>query len=95
MAGTGGRALRGLDARAAAVIRIDAVLLATQPLDMRAGTESELARVVQCYPHSLNRRDPSLPVRIRVTASFPPNRGVAKLTSAPSESPHPGESPLR
>jgi transposase len=31
------------------VIRIDAVWLAVQPLDMRAGTESALARVVQVF----------------------------------------------
>ena len=31
------------------MIRIDAVWLATQPLDMRAGTESALARVVQVF----------------------------------------------
>lgn len=39
----------GLDARAAALIRIDAVWLATTPLDMRAGTETALARVVQVF----------------------------------------------
>jgi transposase len=38
--------MHGLAARAAAVIRIDAVWLAAEPLDMRAGTESALARVV-------------------------------------------------
>lgn len=38
-----------LDARAAAVIRVDAVWLAVQPLDMRAGTESALARVVNVF----------------------------------------------
>ena len=31
------------------MIRIDAMWLATQPLDMRAGTESALARVVQVF----------------------------------------------
>ena len=31
------------------MIRIDAVWLAVQPLDMRAGTESALARVVQVF----------------------------------------------
>jgi transposase len=41
--------VRGLDARAAAVIRIEAVWLAVQPLDMRAGTESALARVVNVF----------------------------------------------
>jgi transposase len=38
------------------MIRIDAVWLATQPLDMRAGVDSCLARVVQVFgaahPHS-------------------------------------------
>lgn len=38
------------------VIRIDAVWLATTPLDMRAGTDSALARVVQVFgaahPHT-------------------------------------------
>ena len=46
------------------VIRIDAVWLATTPLDMRAGTDSALARVVQVFgaahPHTaylfVNRR---------------------------------------
>jgi transposase len=47
------------------LIRIDAVWLATTPLDMRAGTETALARVVQVFgsakPHHAylfaNRRD--------------------------------------
>lgn len=38
------------------VIRIDAIWLATTPLDMRAGTDSALARVVQVFgaahPHT-------------------------------------------
>lgn len=38
------------------MIRIDAVWLATQPLDMRAGIDSTLARVVKvfgaAYPHT-------------------------------------------
>ena len=33
----------------AAVIRIDAVWLAVEPLDMRAGTETALARVVRVF----------------------------------------------
>lgn len=41
--------LRGLAARVAAVIRIDAIWLATEPLDMRAGTETALARVVAVF----------------------------------------------
>ena len=31
------------------MIRIDAVWLAVEPLDMRAGTEAALARVVRCF----------------------------------------------
>ena len=45
LAGLCGRALRGLDAGLVQMIRIDALWLATEPLDMRAGTESALARV--------------------------------------------------
>jgi len=41
--------VRGLDARAAAVIRIDAVWLAVEPIDMRAGGDRLLARVVQVF----------------------------------------------
>jgi transposase len=44
---TGGGNWRG--ARAAAVIRIDAMWLAVEPLDMRAGTETALARVVKVF----------------------------------------------
>jgi transposase len=33
----------------AAVIRVDAIWLSTAPLDMRAGTETALARVVQVF----------------------------------------------
>ncbi|MBA4178908.1 MAG: hypothetical protein C0505_20490 [Leptothrix sp. (in: Bacteria)] len=47
--------LRTQDSRAAAVIRVDAVRLAREPLDMRADTESALTRVVnvcgQAQPH--------------------------------------------
>ena len=48
--------MRGLAARVAAVIRIDAVWLATAPLDMGAGTDTALARVVTVFgaahPHT-------------------------------------------
>lgn len=48
--------MRRLDARVAALIRIDAVWLAMAPLDMRAGTDTALARVVQVFgaahPHT-------------------------------------------
>src|SRR6218665_793575 len=43
------RAVRRVDARAAQVIRIDALWLAPEPLDMRAGTETALARVVSLF----------------------------------------------
>ncbi|MGZ5165551.1 MAG: IS66 family insertion sequence element accessory protein TnpB [Burkholderiales bacterium] len=49
MAAVGGGRLRGLDARAAAVIRVDTVWLAVEPLDMRSGTEAALARVVRVF----------------------------------------------
>lgn len=56
MAAGGQRLLCGLAQRVAAVIRIDAVWLASEPLDMRAGTDTALARVVKVFgaahPHS-------------------------------------------
>jgi transposase len=41
--------VRSLAARVAALIRVDAVWLATEPIDMRAGTETALARVVKVF----------------------------------------------
>ena len=41
--------MRGLDARVAAVIRIDSLWLAVEPMDMRAGVERLLASVVQVF----------------------------------------------
>ena len=41
--------VRGALARGVAVIRVDAVWMSTQPLDMRAGPETALARVVQVF----------------------------------------------
>jgi transposase len=38
-----------VDAGAAAVIRVDAIWLAAEPFDMRAGTESALSRVVKVF----------------------------------------------
>jgi transposase len=38
-----------VDARAAAVIRLDAVWLAVEPADMRAGADRLLARVVEVF----------------------------------------------
>ena len=43
------RRVRGLAARVAEMIRIDALWLATSPVDMRAGPERLLARVVQVF----------------------------------------------
>jgi transposase len=43
------RRLCELDARAAAVIRVDAIWLAVESLDMRAGTETALGRVVRVF----------------------------------------------
>lgn len=41
--------MRRLVAGVAAVIRVDSVWLATQPLDLRAGTDTVLARIVQVF----------------------------------------------
>ena len=45
-----------MDTRAAALIRIDSVWMAVEPLDMRAGTETAMARVVKVFgaahPHT-------------------------------------------
>ena len=49
MAGQCRNELRDLDTRVAAVIRVEAVWLACEPLDMRSGTESALARVVKVF----------------------------------------------
>src|SRR5690606_15221892 len=47
MAGRAGSAVHRAVARVAAMIRIDEIWLATEPLDMRAGPDKALARVVQ------------------------------------------------
>jgi transposase len=49
LAQRGGRFLRSLDARAAAMIRIDAMWLCVEPLDMRAGADRLMARVVEVF----------------------------------------------
>ena len=41
--------MRRLAARDPQVIRVDALWLAVEPLDMRAGTEAALARVVRVF----------------------------------------------
>lgn len=56
MANIGRSRVRRVDAGTAALIRIDAVWMAVEPMDMRAGTETALARVVQVFgaahPHT-------------------------------------------
>lgn len=52
MAGVGGRVVRRLAARVDRVIRIDEAWLAVEPLDMRAGTDTALARVVSVFGHA-------------------------------------------
>ncbi|WP_186684766.1 IS66 family insertion sequence element accessory protein TnpB [Pseudomonas vanderleydeniana] len=55
------------------MIRIDAIWLATEPMDMRAGTETALARVIDVFgaakPHCAylfaNRRTTRLKVQVR------------------------------
>jgi transposase len=44
-----GIGVRGVDTRVAAMIRIDAVWLAVEPLDMRAGADRLLASVVRVF----------------------------------------------
>mgnify|MGYP003715478079 FL=1 len=41
--------MRDVSARTVAMIRIDEIWLATEPLDMRAGPDTALARVVQVF----------------------------------------------
>lgn len=49
MAGVGDAAMRGLAARDSALIRVEAVWLVVEPLDLRSGIESALARVVRVF----------------------------------------------
>ncbi|AUM72595.1 IS66 family insertion sequence hypothetical protein [Pseudomonas fluorescens] len=49
MAGLRPGRLRPLHSQLLAMIRIDAIWLATEPMDMRAGTETALARVVAVF----------------------------------------------
>ena len=70
--------MRRVDARTAQVIRVDALWLATEPLDMRAGTETALARVVSVFgaarPHHAylfaNRRANRLKVLVHDGIGF-------------------------
>ena len=64
--------MRSLAARLASMIRVEAVWLATEPIDMRAGTDTALARVVKVFgaarPHHAylfaNRRSTRLKVLV-------------------------------
>lgn len=49
MAGVSGVGVRSTAARADAVIRIDVAWIAVEPLDMRAGVDTALARVVSVF----------------------------------------------
>src|ERR1700761_278057 len=49
LAGIRDRRVRGLDARDPALIRVDAIWLCVEPLDMRVGTEAALTRVVNVF----------------------------------------------
>jgi len=72
MADLGGDGVRQLVAGTAAVIRIDTAWLAVEPLDMRAGPDTALARVVRVFgearPHHAylfaNRRATRLKVLV-------------------------------
>lgn len=72
MAGSRRSRVRRLDARVAEVISVEAVWLAVDPLDMRAGSETILAKVVQVFgaaqPHHAycfaNRRASRLKVPV-------------------------------
>jgi transposase len=67
LADDGGGAMRGLGPRDPAVIRIDALWLSVEPMDMRVGAERLLARVVQVFGEA---RAPSrLPVCANARAS--------------------------
>jgi len=49
MARRSGSSVRGASAQSVVMIRIDEIWLATEPLDMRAGPDTALARVVQVF----------------------------------------------
>jgi transposase len=52
VADVGVRIVRGMAAGAAGLIRIEEVWLAVAPLDMRAGTDTALARVISTFGHA-------------------------------------------
>ncbi len=48
--------MRTISAHVAVMIRIDEIWLATEPLDMRAGPDTALARVVQVFGSAKSQR---------------------------------------
>ena len=56
------------------MIRIDAVWLAVEPLDMRAGTDTALARVVRVFgeARALQKRIPALRGQLAVAVCAEP-----------------------
>lgn len=52
-------------ARVVALIRVDVIWLAVEPLDMRAGTETILARVVKVFGAARPTTPTCLPIRVR------------------------------
>jgi hypothetical protein len=48
------------------VIRIDAIWLATEPMDMRAGTETALARVIAVFGAA--KRSRTVPISLPIAA---------------------------
>jgi hypothetical protein len=88
MAGVGDAAVRDLAARDSALIRVDAVWLAVEPLDMPSGTESALARVVRVFggahPHT-----------VHLFANRRANRMRVLVTTVWASGSQPGAHPLR
>ena len=63
------------------MIRVDAVWLAMEPLDMRAGTDTALGRVVKVFgaapPHQVTRPGLRLTARLRQSSRIGPARAPA------------------
>ncbi|MDR6918909.1 hypothetical protein J2X66_005814 [Pseudomonas sp. 3296] len=47
------------------MIRVDAIWLATEPMDMRAGTETALARVVAVFGAAKRKRMANTPTELQ------------------------------
>ncbi|WP_317851113.1 MULTISPECIES: IS66 family insertion sequence element accessory protein TnpB [unclassified Pseudomonas] len=80
--------LRDFSARSAAMIRIDSIWLATEPMDMRAGTETALARVIAVFgaakPHCAylfaNRRATRMKVLVHDGFGYQQSTGLQPET---------------